>query len=358
VRRGSAYTGCSLSELLLAVLIVVVLSSLLVPALTQHADQARQAVCLANVRTVALALRMYLADHDYVFPPRETGPSAVAYFNRFPGRGDLLPWESVPKDGSAYCHRSTQANPYLRWPVILDDYVLTRDVWRCPSARLQQGASFINGAGAQWVENLRRHEGVWGKGRDFCPMVSWPLGWGGEVTDTLAQRRLAVPRTAKGRQASAGMFLQSIGVNTSAAELETALAVEGPAWYVVCADGGATIDDYCTGTLAYPDLCKLECAGPGYWEADWENCPWSRQCGAKAILKKFPEMRRPYARHYGGVNIGFLDGHAAWFDSETVIAESPSTGNPKRGRLRGYHPWYPTSDAPGAERSSGVSALY
>jgi prepilin-type processing-associated H-X9-DG protein len=71
-----------------------------------------------------------------------------------------------------------------------------------------------------------------------------------------------------------------------------------------------------------------------------------------------PELRRPYARHFGGVNIGFLDGHARWVYSEEVIELSPSHGNRSRGRLRGYGPWGPTSDAPWYDPASGVPTLY
>jgi len=343
-------------ELLTTISIIGVLSALLVPSFARARAQAGQAICLANVKSVALAIRMYLGDWDARFPPRETNPEAVAYFNRFPGRGHALPWESVPRDGSAYCHRSTQANPYLRWPVLLDQYLISREVWRCPNARLEGGASFISGAGAGWLTHLRAREGEWGKNSDFCPMVSWPSGWGGEVTDSLTQRRRAFPRTAKGRVASKGMFLQSIGVNTSANDLPSAVAVAQPEWYVICADGGATIDDFGTGTLAYPDLCALECAGSGAWSADWEKCPWSQECGATAAMRADVELRRSRARHFGGVNIGFLDGHAKWFDSEEVIAQSPSAGNPKRGRLRGYTPWGPTKDSPSS--GQGILPLY
>jgi prepilin-type processing-associated H-X9-DG protein len=154
------------------------------------------------------------------------------------------------------------------------------------------------------------------------------------------------------------MFIQSIGVNSTAGQHAAAGAVEDPAWFVVCADGGATIDDFCTGTLAYPDLCHLECAGPGDWEADWQNCPWSRDCGAIGAMKTNPELRMPHARHFGGVNIGFLDGRARWMHSESVIDESPSTGNRKRGRLRGYNPWGPTRDDPNYDPSQGVPPLY
>lgn len=352
-RRRPALTP---GELLTTIAVIGVLSALFLPAFARARAQAGQAICLGNVKSVALAIRMYLADWDAHFPPRETDPDVVAYFNRFPGQGDTLAWEEVPRDGSAYCHRSTQANPYLRWPVVLDQYLISRDVWRCPSARLEGGASFINGGGDQWLDHLRARQGKWGKSTGFCPMVSWPAGWGGEVTDSLTQKRVPVPMTAKGRVTSKGMFLQSIGVNTSASDAGTALAVEQPEWYVICADGGATIDDFGTGTLAYPDLCGLECAGLGGWMADWGNCPWSRECGATAAMKVDPELRRPYARHFGGVNIGFLDGHAKWFDSEEVIAESPSAGNPQRGHLRGYKPWGPTKDAPAP--GQGVPPLY
>jgi len=33
-----------------------------------------------------------------------------------------------------------------------------------------------------------------------------------------------------------------------------------------------------------------------------------------------PNLRKPYARHLGGVNLGHLDGHAAWINSEALIA--------------------------------------
>jgi prepilin-type processing-associated H-X9-DG protein len=345
----------SLGELLAALAIIIALSALLLPAFARARANARTAICLGNIRTIAQAVRMYLTDNDGGFPSKERSPEALAYFNTFPGRGRRLPW-AVPQ---ASCHRASQANIYLRWPVILDEYLLTRDVWRCPDARLEAGASFINGAGDGWLSHLQVHEGEWGKDTGFCPILSWPVGWGGEVTDSLTQGRIAVPRTAKGMTASPGMFLESIAVNTCATgELGSASLVPDPACYVIAADGGATIDNFGTGTLAYPDLCTLECAGPGMWEADWDHCPWSRDCGAIGAMKTDPELRRPYARHFGGVNIGFLDGHAQWFDSEQVIAESPSTGNPNRGRLRGYEPWAPTRDAPTYDPSGGVPALY
>jgi hypothetical protein len=64
------------------------------------------------------------------------------------------------------------------------------------------------------------------------------------------------------------------------------------------------------------------------------------------------------AVRFGGVNLGSLDGHARWMNSEEVIEESPSAGDPHRGRLRGYGPWGPTYDAPWYDPDDGIIPLY
>ncbi len=214
---------------------------------------------------------------------------------------------------------------------------------------MEGGALFINGA-TDWLGHLKANQGKWGRFSPdhLCPKaLSFPAGWGGEVTDSLTQGRGLIPRSERGLRNSPGMFLQSVAVNGEAAETN-AYRRENPAQLVVIADGGGMLGAFCPGTLAYPDLCHLECASaartPGHWEADWVNCPWSRECGATAEMKLNINARRPYARHHGGVNLGFLDGHARWFDSEELIAESPTRPNPGRGKLRGFYPWGPTTD--------------
>jgi len=330
---------------------------MLAPAVARARAAAGQAACMANVRAVAQAILMCAAENDYTLPPKEQRPEVLAYFNTRPGRAGPDQWNGSKPGSAPFCHRAYQANPYLRWPVILEVYLPDRAVWRCPNARLEGGASFINGS-SNWLGHLRSYEGKWGKGTDpyICPAPSYPAGWGGDVTDSLTQRRAAVPLSGKGKIASPGMFLQSIGVNAGSAGGMSLFEVPDPAWYVICADAGATVDSFSTGTLAYPDLCHLECAGPGDWEADWSNCPWSRECGGTAELKTNPRLLSSHTRHSGGVNIGFLDGHAAWWRSEAVLAESPTSADPGSGRLIGYQPGAPTSDA--SERPVGIPPLY
>ena len=363
----------TIGELLASFAIIIVLSALLLPVFAHARAQAREAVCLGNIRSIAQAVRMYLDDNDGRFPPRETNPQVRAYFDTRPGGGGSANWnpDAVPGNLNTdpHCKLAHSANPYLRWPVIFDPYLARRDVWRCPDALLEGGATFIIGP-RDWLGHLKAHRGQWGQRSTgqrstpyLCPdEICWPAGWGGDVTDTITQQRRPVPKDGGGLTASPGMFLQSIGTTemASAEPRSSSLAVIGdPAWWVVCADGGATTNDYCTGTLAYPDLCALECVVSGdWWGANWEGCPWSRQCGAIPAMLVDPALRKSHARHFGGVNIGFLDGHAQWFDSEQVIELSPTRGNPDRGRLRGYEPWGPTRDASWYDLSSGKPTLY
>ena len=54
-------------------------------------------------------------------------------------------------------------------------------------------------------------------------------------------------------------------------------------------------------------------------------------------------LLKPATRHLGGVNIGFLDGHASWWNSERLVAahaEEARTGNET---AFGLSVWGPTS---------------
>lgn len=364
--RCCRYLG--FGELLSALAVIVALVALLLPVLARARSAARMAVCLGNIRSIAKSVRMYLDDNDGHFPPREANASTLAYFDARPGGGGDAQWNPATVGSSPYasvhCKAATSANPYLRWPVILDTYLPSRDVWRCPDAVLEDGAHFINGS-ADWEAHLRDTQGQWGlhSAGYVCPgnTPCWPAGWGGAVTDTLTQHRYALPETSGGDEAGS-MFIQSIG--TTEVYLSEWPAkpniIRDPSVFVVCADGGATTNAYCAGTLAYPDLCGLECAASADWSygADWQNCPWSQTCGAIPAMLTDVNLRRAHARHFGGVNIGFLDGHAQWFDSEEVIRLSPTQGNPEGGKLQGYGPWGPTKDAPGYDATSGAPTLH
>ena len=64
----TAEKGFTLIELLVVIAIIAILVGMLMPALGKAREAARSTVCLANLRRLAVAGRMYVQDND-VFPP-------------------------------------------------------------------------------------------------------------------------------------------------------------------------------------------------------------------------------------------------------------------------------------------------
>ena len=371
--------GFTLIELLVVIAIIGILAAMVFPVFARARESARKAVCLSNVKNIALAFQMYLADNNDVLPPDEHRQEVIEYFITHPGGGGSP--SLSPAQGRCHTKDDRKFNPYLRWPVVLDEYVKNRDVWRCPSARMEAGARFIV-PGPDWFSYAMAHEGEWGqvsRGTDLfigpCH-GAFPPGWGGTVTDSIAQQAYGTwafhldnttPTTAH------RAFVQSIAVNEDRAGLKL-VEVEDPVWYVICGDGGAATMAMSPGTTAYPDVCNAECGSHGCWEADWEECPWSVDCGTIHEMKLDKEMFKRFTRHLGGSNLGFLDGHAAWMLAATILAESPRYacgcygGGLVYRKLQGLEPWGPTSAAgsaangvlEGAEPSAdcGIPPLY
>jgi prepilin-type N-terminal cleavage/methylation domain-containing protein/prepilin-type processing-associated H-X9-DG protein len=316
--------GFTLIELLVVIVIIAVLAAMLFPVFARARESARKIQCLSSVKNIAAAFGMYLADYGDM-PPSEHRPEAVAYFTQEPGPGGGGP--------SATC--ATWANPYLRLPAILEEYIRDRVIWRCPSARLIPGAHWIL-PGPDYLGYIQTHQGEWGLGKDSggpC-LDTFPTGWGGSVTDSIAQHQIASPG-GRGEQAT-GAFEASIGTARDIYDLNSS-AVDDPSWYVVCGDVGARILIWVPPNLAYPEACFTQLCNDCF--ADWENCPASQTCGiSRETANRFyqdPEMRKRYERHLGGSNVGFMDGHAAWMPADAIIDNAPLTTDRDRGKLRG-----------------------
>ena len=62
-------SGFTLIELLVVISIIALLISILLPALTQAREAAKQSQCLSNMRQLSVAAAAYTADHDGYIPP-------------------------------------------------------------------------------------------------------------------------------------------------------------------------------------------------------------------------------------------------------------------------------------------------
>lgn len=68
-QAGTVHRGFTLIELLVVIAIIALLVSILVPSLTRAKQITRGTVCLSNMRSTGLAIQMYAAKNDDLYPP-------------------------------------------------------------------------------------------------------------------------------------------------------------------------------------------------------------------------------------------------------------------------------------------------
>jgi prepilin-type N-terminal cleavage/methylation domain-containing protein/prepilin-type processing-associated H-X9-DG protein len=352
MRRSRGFT---LIELLVVIAIIGILAAMVFPVFARARESARKAVCLSNVKNIALAIQMYLADNNDTLWPKEHRQEVIDYFNTWPGgRADGF----ADQVAAGYCPLASRANPYLRPVVVLDEYVKNRDVWRCPSAKMATGP-FAIVPGPDWFGYVKASEGTWGYKTEVCLKDNvFPPGWGGSVTDSILQQIMPGSYVVNaawgwGQGGATKVFEQSIAVNGEALVEKKLAAVNDPVSWVACGDG--QYSDYLSpGLLAYPDLCNAECGNcscSDSWIEDCldsvsSGCPDTAACfeqyhTSSKMLRDQTLMNRG-TRHLGGSNIGFLDGHASWMNAATFLDKWADAARPGTSAM-GLDAWGPYS---------------
>jgi prepilin-type N-terminal cleavage/methylation domain-containing protein/prepilin-type processing-associated H-X9-DG protein len=297
--------GFTLIELLVVIAIIGILAAMLFPVFARARESARKIQCLSNVKNLALAVQMYLTDYDR-FPPGMHQQDAI----------DFLDCSNMQV--------AAFADPYLRWPVIMDEYVKNRDIYRCPSAKSDTTPSHILPGYTDWVTELDQH------GKCCICGGYWPSGWGGDVTDSILQ----------GDSAGPGAPQMTIQFPERMAQDLSTSAISDPSHYVVVAEGGG--GGYIgwwdhVENIAFPDSCRL-IPGARDYDPDYGcvTCDDPPSCTVptsewKQFRSGDSKMWEQFTRHLGGNNLGFADGHAKWMTAGAILAAAGNGDDPHPG---------------------------
>jgi len=309
--RCRSTRGFTLIELLVVIAIIAILAAMLFPVFARARESARKIQCLSNIKNIALAYQMYLTDYDRM-PPNER-------------RQEVTDWFMANKCGDAASikPRMTEANPYLRIPVIMDEYVKNRDIWTCPSSAMTVNFA-INACVPDWWTYFLNHP------EKHCSVLicrgPFPPGWGGIVTDTGLQNLCAGGGEAGGFSSASGSWSMSYYSILEDRDQKTSAMADAAKWAVIGEQSQQTEYHNYSQLLAY-NMCRIGCAGePEFCGGNWESCPNTQYCAPDSNDTGFqtdPEVRKTNAiakpRHLGGQNVGFADGHAQWLSSEAIL---------------------------------------
>jgi prepilin-type N-terminal cleavage/methylation domain-containing protein/prepilin-type processing-associated H-X9-DG protein len=299
--RRTSYTrgrgGFTLIELLVVIAIIGILAAMLFPVFARARESARKTQCLANVKNIAMAVQIYLTDYDR-FPPKHSDEECRQFLDA----------NNQAAGGHARCignsgDRFDGSNPYLRWPVVLDEYTKSREIWKCPSVQHISGATWIVPQYTSvWWWYLRDNEG-WGPHASNCMCIgpcvrAWPSGWGGSVTDSIGQLASAADDSNR--------FIQNIAGNSVCLKGRSTSEIDDATQWLVCGDSNSGDPQiHQVFSMAYASTCCWDLS-----DADAER------------FNNEPSFRKKYAPHMGGLNLGFADGHAKWWDAEAAVAQA------------------------------------
>jgi len=107
--------GFTLIELLVVIAIIAILAAILFPVFARARENARRASCQSNLKQIGLGFAQYVQDYDGTFPMQAYDAASGA------------------TDGSTGS-----------WPYLLQPYIKSSQVFRCPSDSRNIGGSYIS----------------------------------------------------------------------------------------------------------------------------------------------------------------------------------------------------------------------
>ena len=162
-------TGFTLIELLVVIAIIAVLMAVLLPALGGARKLARRTVCMANVRRLAVSIRLYSDNNDGQLPPDRLR-KATEYIEVGPYKRYMPRWIWFLNEGMGYV---INPHKYETEEAFNSALEMDNDYYMCPSLKNYAYARSIrNGAygyNFQYLGNTRANPA----GTDYANYPVW-----------------------------------------------------------------------------------------------------------------------------------------------------------------------------------------
>jgi prepilin-type N-terminal cleavage/methylation domain-containing protein/prepilin-type processing-associated H-X9-DG protein len=240
----------TLIELLVVIAIIAILAAILFPVFAQAREKARQTSCLSNTRQLGLAVAQYIQDYDETLPMG--GYDAPGYSSRW--FRDIYP------------------------------YIKNVGVFSCPS----ETRDVINGVNTNFMPVYQAATATKPEGPSYNGAYAANGNWFG-----YAGSSAGASFTIADMKDSAGTFLICEAAQLNSAKVTSAGSPDG----------------------LNPDQWNADATK---W-ADFRMTPPSPRTGPAGQWNQYTiddgngnYSRRPVARHNGGLNAIYADGHAKW----------------------------------------------
>jgi prepilin-type N-terminal cleavage/methylation domain-containing protein len=139
--------GFTLIELLVVIAIIAILAALLLPALAKAKESANQAICLNNLKQMAVAQNGYVDDNNQTFPttkiPDGTPPLGGDYNEDNPTWADLADFFYEHQGNGAWFNALppyVHSEPLYWYAAVADNGIAqfngTKSIFNCPDAQL------------------------------------------------------------------------------------------------------------------------------------------------------------------------------------------------------------------------------